>query len=421
MRGLYSLLWGLLLPLAFLHLIWRAARQPEYLRHWRERIGLLTPRRDNRPVIWLHAVSVGETRASAPLVHALRDRHPAARLLITHGTPTGRAAGRELFGPDIDQAYLPYDLPWCVAGFLRRARPCLGIILETEIWPNLYQACQARAIPLFLVNGRLSERSARGYARIGRLTRQALSCLSGIAAQSEADATRLQRLGAAGVVVVGNLKYDAGSQATADIKPDLRALVGDRFVWLAASTREGEESLILEIWSRLDIPNLLLVIVPRHPQRFASVAKLMRSYDPTLALRSDNRPVSATTRLMLGDSMGEMASYYALSDIAFIGGSLAPFGGQNLIEAAAAGKPVLVGPHTWNFSEAADQALASGAAWRVTVDDLGDAVRRLSADPETRQAMGVAGRNFSAARRGATQRTLDMIEPALSRALSRLP
>jgi 3-deoxy-D-manno-octulosonic-acid transferase len=415
MRWLYSLLWALLLPMAFIYLGWRAIRQPEYLRHWGERLGNPRLPPGTRPVIWVHAVSVGETRASEPLIRALLVSHPECRILLTHATPTGRAAGLALFGDQVSQAYLPYDLPWLVQRFLAKLEPRIGIILETEIWPNLYRACQARGMPLYLINCRLSERSARGYARVDSLIRPALAGLSGIAAQSPEDAQRLARLGATRVVVSGNLKFDVAPPPNAEAGGEvLRHLIGSRFVWLAASTRDGEERLILDAWRQLDIADLLLVIVPRHPQRFDEVARLLLEFDPGMIRRSANRPVPTATRVMLGDSMGEMAAYYAACDLAFIGGSLLPLGGQNLIEACAAGKPVLIGPHTWNFQQATELAIAAGAAQRVAdAAQLAGSLRRLHHDAATRQAMGAAGQDFCRQHQGAVQRILALLAPDL--------
>jgi 3-deoxy-D-manno-octulosonic-acid transferase len=417
MRRLYTLLWLVLLPLAFVYLAWRAPRQPEYLRHWRERLGGAPRPASPAPTLWIHAVSVGETRACAPLLHALRQRLPGARLLLTHGTPTGRATGRALFGDSVCQAYLPYDLPWLCARFLERQRPVLGIVMETEVWPNMYQACAARGVPLYLANARLSARSAAGYARVPGLTRQAFACLAGILAQTEADAQRFRDLGAARVAVTGNLKFDGAKAGNGNEVADaLRRRVGGRFVWLAASTREGEEAIVLDAWRRLGRDDILLAVVPRHPQRFDEVARLLRAADPALIRRSESKPAAPTTRILLGDSMGEMAAYYDFCDIAFIGGSLVPLGGQNLIEAAAAGKPVLIGPHTFNFEDVARQAVAAGAARRVAhAEELAEAVRRLRDAPEERLRMAQAGIAFARAHRGATARMLDAMEPALRR------
>ncbi len=420
MRLIYSLAWLLILPLAFLHLIVRSRRQPGYLRHWAERLGVAQVLAGTSP-IWLHAVSVGETRAATSLIRLLRQRHPERPILLTHTTPTGRDAGRELFGGDVTQAYLPYDFPPLVAMFLRRVRPCAGIILETEIWPNLYAACARRGVPLYLVNARLSARSARGYQRLAWLTRPALRALTGVAAQTAADAARLSALGAHDVVVTGNLKFDvAAADRSGPLAEDLRQRFRGRFVWLAASTRDGEETMLLEALAALDLPDLLLVIVPRHPQRFADVAGLLRARDVGFVRRSAGDMVTDDIRVFLGDSMGELAAYYAAADLAYVGGSLLPYGGQNLIEAAAAGCPILIGPHTWNFAEAAEQAVARGAARRVAdVVELAEAVRELRADAAQRAAMAAAGTAFATENRGATERVYALIAQTLTQCSAR--
>ena len=417
MRAFYTLAWTLALPLAFLYLLWRGRRQPAYLRHWDERLGRIALP-SGRPVLWVHAVSVGETRAVAPLVKALLERHPDHELVLTHATPTGRATGAELFGDRVHQAYLPYDLPWLVAPFLKRLKPRLGIFMETEIWPNLFAACRARDIPIFLVNARLSERSARGYAKFAALSRDALACLTGIAAQTDDDAKRMAALGARDVQVTGNLKFDVSVPADAQARgAALRALFPGRFVLLAASTRDGEEALILDACLKLDIPDLLLLVVPRHPQRFETVAGLIGKRNLGMVRRSQNAPVPPDVTILLGDSMGEMAAYYAACDIAFVGGSLLPHGGQNLIEAAAAGRPVLIGPHTWNFQAAAEQAIAAGAALRVqSADELAAQAQRLHDQPDLRTRMGGAGLGFALAHRGATARIMAMLESQLQAA-----
>jgi len=426
MRLLYSLIWIALLPFAFLHLLRRARRQPEYLRHWGERLGLapITPDK----LIWLHAVSVGETRAAAPLVKALRARHPDHAILLTHATPTGRESGRELFGDSVIQCYLPYDFPPLVWLFLNRTHPVIGVIMETEIWPNLYAACALRGIPLFLVNARLSEKSARGYARFCALTAPALRSLAGIAAQTESDARRLRELGAVDVAVSGNVKFDVTAPADSEERARaLRAMFAGRFVFLAASTREGEETLILDALDGListatpsplapppegegKLPGLLLVLVPRHPQRFNAVAKQLEERKLAYVRRGTNQPLQPDTRVFLGDSMGELAAYYAAADLAYVGGSLLPLGGQNLIEAAAAGCPALIGPHTWNFAEAAEQAVACGAARRVAdAGELAEAMSALFRDPVARERMREAGLRFAAVNRGATERVMGML------------
>ncbi|MCU0841993.1 MAG: lipid IV(A) 3-deoxy-D-manno-octulosonic acid transferase [Thiobacillaceae bacterium] len=414
MRLLYTLAWWALLPFAFLYLLWRSRRQPEYRRHWGERLGG-APDLAARQVIWVHAVSVGETRAAAPLIRALRERHPDHVLLLSHATPTGRATGAELFGQGVVQAYLPYDLPPFVARFLARARPVLGIVLETEVWPNLMAACARRGVPVYLVNARLSERSARGYARFAALTRAALDRFRGIAAQTRGDAERLVGTGARGARVTGNLKFDVTPPAdTAARAAELSGRLGNRFVFLAASTREGEEALLLDAWRAAAPPDTLLVIVPRHPQRFDAVAALIQERGLALARRSEARDAPADAAVFLGDSMGELAAYYAACDVAYVGGSLLPLGGQNLIEAAAAGRPVLIGPHTWNFAEAAAEAVARGAALRVgDATELLQRLGELRQDAALRRRMGEAGEAFARAHRGATERVLAMLEEAL--------
>ncbi len=446
-RLLYTLAIHALLPWAVLHLLWRARRQKDYLQHWGERFGLyravqpapslLAPLArkpgslpptggasawggpaSTLPTLWIHAVSVGETRAAQPLVAALRQRYPGHRILLTQMTPTGRATAEVLFGDAVTCAYLPYDTPWAVSGFLRHFRPQIGIVMETELWPNLVAACQEQGVPLLLVNARLSEKSARRYVRYPRLTAAALQGLSAIAAQGEADAQRLRALGAPRVEVFGSLKFDIDPP---DHLADFRALVGNRPVCLCASTREGEEALILDAWMKVGAPQglpsvagatALLVIVPRHPQRFDEVARLIEARQLLLQRRSDQQPVTVATQVWLGDSMGELFAYYAMADLAFVGGSLLDYGSQNLIEPCAVGTPVLIGPSTFNFADAAQNALAAGAARQVgTADELVRTAVELMGDVAERQHMSEAGRAFAAQHRGATAKTLALIVP----------
>lgn len=412
-RLLYTLSILALMPWAVLHLLWRARRQPEYLRHWGERFGRLPAATSAAPTIWIHAVSVGETRAAQPLVKALREHYPGYRILLTHMTPTGRATSKALFGDEVDRVYLPYDLPWAVKAFLTRYRPALGLIMETELWPNLIAACNRRRVPLLLVNGRLSARSARRYARFPKLSRQALRGLAAIAAQGEEDAARLQNLGAGPVAVLGNMKFDV-------TPPEHQLALGLRFrqwqgarpVFLCASTREGEEALILSAWPR-NTP-ALLVIVPRHPQRFAEVETLAADMGFSVSRRSSDMPIASSIQVWIGDSMGEMFGYYAAADAAFIGGSLLDFGAQNLIEPAAVGVPVLIGPSTYNFAEVAREAIAAGAARQVAnAGEMVDAALGLLEDEAQRRLAGEAGRAFTARHRGATRRTLELVETFL--------
>ncbi len=415
-RGIYTLLLYLLLPLVLLRLLWRARRQREYLAHIPERFGRYRQTVSAQPLIWIHAVSVGETRAAEPLVRELRQRYPGHRILLSHMTPTGRATSAALFGDEVFRCYLPYDFPAAIVRFLDYFRPAVGILLETEIWPNLVHACHKRDTPLYLVNARLSEKSFIKYRRIAPLVAASLREFSGIAAQSGDDAARLTALGANTVRATGNLKFDI-------IPPPDVVARGKRWheqwgmlngrprpVLLAASTREGEEALLIEALHAADIAGLLLVIVPRHPQRFDAVAALLERAGIKYQRRSANATLAPETRVVLGDSMGEMVAYYAACDAAFVGGTLLPFGGQNLIEACAVGCPVIVGPHTYNFAEATRLAVAAGAA--LQFEDAASVVRAARDLLENRariDQMARAALDFARDHRGATARVLDLI------------
>lgn len=413
-RFFYNLALLLLLPYVGLHLLLRSRRQPEYLRHVGERFGGYDFA-SGQPLIWLHAVSVGETRAAVPLVAALKERYPGHRILLTHMTPTGRQASGELFSDAVLRAYLPYDYPFAVRRFLRHFRPVVGVIMETELWPNLVAACKEQGVPLLLANARLSEKSARRYARFPNLTRGALQGLAAIAAQTEQDAARLHALGAPKVEVLGNVKFDTlPPPEQLALGETLRRNIGPRPVLLAASTREGEEALLFEALASHPLGDALLVVVPRHPQRFEEVAALAGRAGFVLQRRSENAVVDARTQVLLGDSMGEMFAYYAACDGAFIGGSLLDYGSQNLIEACAVGKPVLIGRSTYNFSLAAEQAVECGAARQIgTAGELLEAAEALLCDEAARRRMGEAGREFAARHRGATARTLEFISRAM--------
>lgn len=420
MRRIYTFLLILVFPYAIAHLLWRGRKQSEYLQHIGERFGFY-PARSSKPVIWLHTVSVGETRAAASLVGALQSQFPHHQILLTHTTPTGRAASEQLFGDQVLRVYLPYDYPFAVKLFLQHFQPQIGILLETEIWSNLIHQCRIRSLPLLLLNARLSEKSARGYARFAKLTRSALSELTGIAAQTPEDARRLTELGARNVQIMGNLKYDiAPPAAMLTLGQQLRAQFGQhRKIFLAASTREGEESLILAAIKNFDLPDLLIVLVPRHPQRFADVEKLLQQLNLSYQKRSDQQAIAVQTKVVLGDSMGEMFAYYAACDVAFIGGSLLPFGGQNLIEASAVGRPVLIGPYTYNFEQATELALAAGAALRIeNANELQQKIQELFGQPQRLAKMGSAGLQFVKSNTGATEKALNLIQQQLNAALN---
>jgi 3-deoxy-D-manno-octulosonic-acid transferase len=408
-RFLYSALLYLLLPLVAGKLALRSVKQAAYRPHWQERFGFYRlPRQSG--VIWLHCVSVGETRAAAPLIHALLEQYPERRLLLTHSSPSGRATSEALFGNRVQRAYLPYDLPFMVRRFLTHFQPDLGVLLETEIWFNLLAACQQRQIPVLLANARLSEKSARGYAKLGKLAQNALQSLHLIAAQTPNDAKRFQGLGAKRVETMGNLKFDAmPPSGTAAAGNQLRRWFGEqRPVFLAASTREGEEALILDALAATPIADLLTVIVPRHPQRFAQVEALLKKRGLAYEKRSSLKDtVASRTQIILGDSMGEMYAYYASADLCLIGGSLLPFGGQNLIEAMRLGKPVLLGAHTYNFEHASNEAVAKGAAQRVnSAQDISTTLLNLMNHPERLNEMGGKGLSLCEASLGATEKSL---------------
>jgi 3-deoxy-D-manno-octulosonic-acid transferase len=404
-----------LLPFVVLRLLWRSRREPAYLQHLAERFAFYLVR-PSAPLIWVHAVSVGETRAAEPLLRALLSEYPDHQVLLTHMTPTGRAAGKALFGnePRLIQAYLPYDTLAMMVRFVQHFQPRLCVLMETEVWPALIQACKAADVPVALVNARLSERSLRRGQRVAGLLGRAAAQLSLVAAQSNADAQRLRTMGVRDVQVTGNLKFDVTVPATMIAAGEsLRQQIGDRPVLLCASTREGEEALLLSGYMKATLPSdLLLVIVPRHPQRFVEVAQLFADQGLRVVRKSQLRgqTVPADAQLLVGDTMGEMFAYYTACDLAFIGGSLLPTGGQNLIEACACSKPVLLGPHTYNFAEASENAIAQGAAIRVY-----DAVQifktafDLILDRERLLQMSQAAQRFAESEGGATQRTIDLI------------
>jgi 3-deoxy-D-manno-octulosonic-acid transferase len=411
----YRLLLWIAFPWILLRLWWRGRAEPGYREAVGERFGFYGGP-PAKPVIWLHAVSLGETRAAEPLLRALQSRHPECELLVTQMTATGREAARLIFGGDVRVAWLAYDYPSAVRRFIRHFKPHLGILMETEIWFNLVRECERAQVPLMLANARMSEKSARGYGAVAPLARDALERLDAVIAQTAEDAERLRSLGAREVEVAGNLKFDAtaapGSEALA---AQFRAWFGGRRVFLAASTREGEEDLLLDALEANALGDAVVVIVPRHPQRFEAVAQLLASRGLDFTRRSENAPIAVGCDFVLGDSMGEMAAYYLACDAAFIGGSLLAYGGQNLIEACASGAPALIGPYTYNFTQAAESAVAAGAALRVR--DAGDAVRQarsLLQDAALRERMGKAGIEFCAVHRGATERTLAVCERLLA-------
>lgn len=413
-RKLYSALLWLGWPLLRLRLRRRARKQPEYAQHIDERFGDYTFTA-TKPIIWIHAVSLGETRAAEPLVKQLLQHYPQHQILLTHMTPTGRAAGKELFGDKILQCYLPYDYAYAVKKFLAYFKPVIGIIMETEIWPNLFALAKQKNIPLLLVNARLSQKSAARYAYAKPLISEALASMQHIAAQTEDDANRLRELGAKQLSIYGNMKFDVSvPEEMRQRGQALRALFGHRPVLLAASTRDSEELQLIDLIDYFNVPELLMLIVPRHPQRFDDVAEMIQKRGIKMQRRSENKTIDVATKIVLGDSMGEMFAYYSACDIAFVGGSLLPLGGQNIIEACAVGKPVLVGPHTFNFTEAVNNAVACGAAIQVAdKKELAIRVTSLFAQPASRAQMSRAALAFCAQHQGATSRTMSLVRSVL--------
>lgn len=424
-RLTYSLLLYLLSPLILLRLLWRSLRAPAYRQRWRERFGLYRGR-SPEVTVWLHAVSVGEFIAAIPLIHALREEVPAEKILVTTMTPTGSARVVESFGGEIQHCYLPYDLPGAVSRFLRHYNPAIAIVMETEIWPNLFHRCGQQNIPLLLANVRLSQCSLEGYQRwAGQITTEALQHVQWAGAQSEADQKRLIELGAdlQKVAVTGSIKFDLALPAKIEQQgAELRKeLAGERPIWIAASTREGEEQYILEAHQQLlqQIPDALLLLVPRHPERFNSVARQIQSAGFQLVRRSDAHPAplkegGVTAEVYLGDTMGEMLLLYAAADIAYVGGSLVPTGSHNMLEPAALGKPVLFGPHRFNFAEISQLLIDQGAAEEVSgANQLAHCVTELLQNPEKRQQRGQQGRRVVEQNRGALDRLLAGIRPYL--------
>jgi 3-deoxy-D-manno-octulosonic-acid transferase len=433
MRIFYSVMWWLAMPLVLARLWLRGRKEPGYRGHWGERLGFYcagSASSSAAPVLWVHAVSVGETRAAEPLIDALLAEYPNGRIILTHMTPTGRATGKSLFakhGARLVQSYLPYDTGTMVGRFIQHFKPAVCILMETEVWPNLIATCGARGVPVVLANARLSERSLRKAGRLGSLILDAAHGISLVAAQTEADAQRVRSLGVKQVEVTGSIKFDVVvPDAALAVGAALRRAIGARPVLLFASTREGEEALILRAVreARSELPvNVLLLIVPRHPQRFDEVAKMVGEAGLNVQRRSQlaldgaaGGGIPAYIDVLLGDSMGEMFAYYAACDCTFVGGSLLPLGGQNLIEPAALGKPVLIGPHTFNFAESTEDALAAGGAQRVAdAAELVTAAARLLRDDAARAAMGRGALAFANQYRGATRRTLALLAPLIRR------
>jgi len=417
-RFLYNLLtYLLLIPFAGYWLV-RGIGNRTYSENLGQRFGFGYPKIDR--CIWVHAVSVGEVQASAPLIRALKERYADRELLITTVTPTGAARVRFLFGDTVQHSYIPFEFPHAIRSFFRNVNPEAALIMETEIWPNLYRGCGTRKIPLILVSARISPRSVPGYRKLLPLIRETLSHGIIIAAQSQPDADRFLALGAnpTRTCVMGNIKFDIEPDAAVIAKG--RAirdeLFGDRPVWIAASTHEGEEQLVLEVHRELCArhPELLLVLVPRHPERFPSVRELIEKQGFSLVSRTAQRPAGDAS-VFLCDTMGEVPMFYAASDVAFVAGSLVPIGGHNLLEPAMLGVPIVTGPHNFNAQDIADLFVDLGACRRVTgTEDLVTTVSELLTDRELAARLGNTGQSVLEKNRGALERLLVLLEPLLS-------
>lgn len=419
LRFVYATLTYLLTPWLLLHLYWRSLSNPPY----RERIGERFGRSGIQlpgPSIWVHAVSVGEVQAAATLVRSLLERYPDRQLVLTTMTPTGSQRARDLFGDEVVHSYVPYDLASAVRRFFDRMRPCLVLIIETEIWPNLFRECGLREIPLVLASARVSVKSVGRYRRLVGLFRETLSHGIVIAAQSEADAGRFESLGAnpERIHVTGNLKFDfhLDPRIPAAGKAFREENAPRRPVWIAASTHDGEEQSVLAAHVKVlaQIPDALLLIVPRHPERFQLVAGLVGRAGLTCVSRSSKQRCTAATNVFLGDSMGELMMFYAAADVAFVAGSLAPIGGHNLLEPAALGLPVLTGPYTFNAADIAKLLIDDGSTTVIhDADELAGEVIELLRDERTRDLRGGAGRQVIENNRGTLERLLELVDPLI--------
>lgn len=419
LRGLYSAALYVLLPVTLYHLVWRGFRQRAYLLRWDERYARYRDAASGDEHLWIHAVSVGEVNAAAPLVNALLRDRPQQRVLITTITPTGSERVAALWGERVAHVYLPYDLTGAVARFLRHFRPRIALIVETELWPNLLFACRDHGVPTYLVNARLSERSLRGYRALHALVGRALRTMRAVAAQSDADAARFLRLGAREeqVIVCGNLKFDTRvDPAINAFAETFRARVAGRPVWIAASTHPDEEAAVLAIDRHLRArrPDLLMLWAPRHPERFRPATQLAIDTGLQVATRKLTRLPDRDDAVFVIDTLGELMSFYACADVAFVGGSLQPVGGHNLLEPAAVGTAIVTGPHLHNFSDIAEQ-LGHVQALRIGADAaaVAAAIETLLDDPTERARMADAGRTLVEQGGGALRRTLDLIASEL--------
>lgn len=419
MRRIYTIILALLSPLALLRIWWRGRRSPGYRERWQQRLGHIS-RPNGGPLIWVHAVSVGEAQAAQPLIRRLLANYPAHRIYVSTTTPTGSERVRRLFGDEVDHGYFPFDLPHIVGRYLDVLHPDVVLVMETEIWPNLLAECERRSVPIMLINARLSARSERGYRWAGSLTYESLQRIQRIAVQSEPDRERFIALGAPAerVVITGSLKFDIRLPASIMEQAEVLRLGWgmDRPVWVAASTHDGEEQQVLEAHKEIlkHYPEALLVLVPRHPERFDAVADLVGTKGFGYLRRSREPCAEMSCQVYVGDTMGELPVFYAAADVAYVGGSLVEVGGHNILEPAALGVPVVFGPHMFNFSAISELFLDQEAARQATdAEELADCVSRWMADSGERARVGDNGRRVVEANRGALEATMRLVEETL--------
>ena len=416
MRVVYSFVLYLLAPLVVLRLFWLGHRNPDYRSRWTERFGFPDKIMSDDKLIWLHAVSVGEVQAARPLVNGLLEEYPDFRILITTMTPTGADTVRQYFADTVNHFYLPYDLPVSVKRFISIIDPTILIVMETELWPNLFHYCQENNVPVVVVNARMSEKSAKGYRRLSSLTRSTLTNISLIVAQGQKDAERLIALGADRnkVKVTGNLKFDIyfPHSVSEQAQALRRYLSVNRPVWIAASTHEGEERIILDAFAKIleKQSQCLLVIVPRHPERAPGVKELCNRRNLKVLCKTDNIECDESTQVFILDTLGELPMYYAASDVAFVGGSFTEIGGHNMLEPASLGVPVIMGPHVFNFQEISQLLLDEGVAWKVScADELSSRVCGLLDDANLRHSTGERGRNIVLKNRGNVENVMKLL------------
>jgi 3-deoxy-D-manno-octulosonic-acid transferase len=419
MRTAYSAIFYLIIPFILLRLLWRSIKAPDYRLRWRERFACYD-KQFPQNVVWFHAVSVGEAEALFPLIHRFQQNSSQTKLLITTTTPTGSARVRAVFGQTVEHVYLPYDTPDIVTRFMRCFKPKLAVIMETEIWPNLFTYCGKNSIPLYVINARLSERSARGYQKLPALIRPVLANVSQIAAQTQEDTERFIAIGAKPeqVNTVGNIKFDVEISETivAEGNQLKTRLFNDRYVWLVASTHSGEEQIFLDVYKDLKstIPELLLLIVPRHPERFSEVGSLCKQNNLTVVARTSKISCGLDTDVYLADTMGELKILYAAADVAFVGGSMVPVGGHNLLEGAAVGVPLLFGSYMANFKDIADKILAHKAAIQCNDSSaIVKAILLIHSDTDYRKSLVSNGKSFVQQNRGTIDKLYDMLSGRL--------